>query len=143
MFKKILLPIDLEHTEVADKAIQLALEEAERSDAKLYVMTVAPGFGMPLVASFFDDNTVKKAIKEIARHLDNFVKQNIPQKFHAKSIVTEGNPPEQILKQAKVHDIDLIVITSHDSEMEQMLLGSCSAKVVRHSECSVLVVKNT
>ena len=62
MFKKILLPIDLEHTEVAGKAIKLALEEAERSDSRLYVMTVAPGFGMPLVASFFDDNTVKKAI---------------------------------------------------------------------------------
>ncbi len=143
MFKKILLPIDLEHTEVAGKAIQLALEEAERSDAKIYVMTVAPGFGMPLVASFFDDNTVKKALKEIARHLDKFVHDNIPEKFHAKSIVTEGNPPEQILEQAKKHDIDLIVITSHDSEIEQMLLGSCSARVVRHSRCSVLVVKNT
>jgi len=143
MFKKILLPIDLEHTEVAGKAIKLALEEAERSDSKLYVMTVAPGFGMPLVASFFDDSTVKKAMKEIAKHLDRFVKETIPEKFHAKSIVTEGNPPEQILKQAKAHDIDLIVITSHDSEVEQMLLGSCSAKVVRHSLCSVLVVKNT
>ena len=143
MFKKILLPIDLEHAEVAGKAIKLALEEAERSDSKLYVMTVAPGFGMPLVASFFDDSTVKKAMKEIAKHLDRFVRDNIPEKFHTKSIVTEGNPPEQILSQAKEHNIDLIVITSHDSEMEQMLLGSCSAKVVRHSNCSVLVVKNT
>ncbi len=142
MFKKILLPIDLEHTEVASKAIKLALEEAERSDAKLYVMTVAPGFGMPLVASFFDEGTVKKAMKEIARHMDQFVREKIPQKLHAKSIVTEGNPPEQILKQAEKHDIDLIVITSHDSEMEQIFLGSCSARVVRHSHCSVLVVKN-
>lgn len=141
MFKKILFPIDLEHTEAADRSLKLALEEAKRSDAKLYVMTVAPGFGTPLVASFFDEETVKKALKVIAKHLNKFVKKNIPGSFHAKSIVTEGNPAVQILKQAKLYDIDLIVISSHDTEVEQMLLGSCSAKVVRHSKCSVLVVK--
>lgn len=142
MFKKILLPVDLEHTEVADKALKLAMEEARRSNAKLYVMTVAPGFGTPLVASFFDDDMVKKAMKEIARHLKTFVDANIPEEFHAKSIVTEGNPPEQILRQAKEHDIDLIIITGYDTELDKMLLGSCSARVVRHANCSVLVVKN-
>ncbi len=142
MFKKILIPVDLEHIDAAKKSLSLALEEAKRSDAKLYVMTVAPGFGMPLVASFFDDAVVKAALKEIAKHLKKYVEDNIPDGFHAKSIVTEGNPPEQILKQAKVHEIDLIVMASHDSEVEQILLGSCSAKVVRHSKCSVLVVKN-
>ncbi len=142
MFKKILLPIDLEHADVARKAISLATEEAKRSGSKLYVMTVAPGFGTPLVASFFDDATVKKAMKEVARHLKKFVANHIPGEFHAKSIVTEGNPPEQILKQAKEHNIDLIIISGYDTELDQMLLGSCSAKVVRHSNCSVLVVKN-
>lgn len=142
MFNKILFPVDLEHTEVVKKALKLALEETERSNAKLYVMTVAPGFGTPLVASFFDDETVKKAMKEVARHLNKFVEENIPEKFHAKSIATQGNPPEQILKQAKKNDIDLIVISSHDSELDQFLMGSCAARVVRHSKCSVLVVKH-
>ncbi len=141
MFKKILFPIDLEHTNVTDKALHLALEEAQRSDAKIYVMTVAPGFGTPLVASFFDDDTVDKAMKEVARRLRKYVAKNIPEKFHAKSIVTEGNPPEQILKQAKKHENDLIIISGYDTELDQMLLGSCSAKVVRHSKCTVLVVK--
>lgn len=141
MFKKILFPVDLEHIDKSGNSLKLALEEAERFDAKLYVMTVAPGFGMPLVASFFDDSTVKAALKEIARHLKKYVAENIPDNFHAKSIVAEGNPAEQILKQAKQHHIDLIVISSHDTEVEQMFLGSCSAKVVRHSKCSVLVVR--
>lgn len=142
MFKKILLPIDMEHTAVAANALTLAMEEAQRSGSKLYVMTVAPGFGTPLVASFFDDSTVKKAMKEVARHLKKYVEDNIPEKFHAKSIVTEGNPAEQILRQARDHDIDLIIISGYDTELDQMLLGSCSAKVVRHSKCSVLVVKS-
>ncbi len=141
MFKKILLPVDLEHSDAAARALRLALEEVERSNAELYVMTVAPGFGMPLVASFFDEDTVKKAMKVIAEHLKDYVKTHIPKAVKPKLIVAEGNPPEQILKQAKKNGIDLIVIPSHDSEMEQIFLGSVAAKVVRHSRCSVLVVK--
>ena len=141
MFKKILLPVDLEHTQSVRKALRLAIDEAERSDAKIDVMTVAPGFGMPLVASFFEDEKVKEALKEIARHLKKYVANNIPDNLKGNSIVTEGNPPEQILKQSKKLNTDLIVISSHDTEMEQILLGSCSAKVVRHADCSVLVVK--
>ncbi len=141
MFKKILLPVDLEHSDAAARALRLALEEVERSNAELYVMTVAPGFGMPLVASFFDEDTVKKAMKVIADHLKEYVKTHIPKAVKPKLIVAEGNPPEQILKQARKNGIDLIVIPSHDNEMEQIFLGSVAAKVVRHSRCSVLVVK--
>jgi len=141
MFKKILLPVDLEHSDAAKRALKLALEEIERSGAELYVMTVAPGFGMPLVASFFDQETVNKAMKVIAQHLKDYVKKHVPADIKPKLIVAEGNPPEQILKQAKKNRIDLIVIPSHDSEVEQIFLGSVAAKVVRHSRCSVLVVK--
>ena len=61
MYNNILFPVDLEHTKEAEKALKIAIEEAQRSKAKLTVMTVAPGFGMPIVASFFDEATVKNA----------------------------------------------------------------------------------
>ena len=54
MYKNILFPVDLEHTKEAEKSLKITVEEAQRSKAKITVMTVAPGFGMPLVASFFD-----------------------------------------------------------------------------------------
>jgi len=142
MFNKILIPVDLEHTDSAARAIKLALDEAEISNAQIYVMTVGPGFGMPLVASFFDEETVSKAMDEVSRHLRKFVAASIPEKFHPKTIVTQGNPAEQVLKQARINDIDLIVISSHDTEFEQVFLGSCSAKVVRHAKCTVFVVKD-
>ncbi len=143
MFKKILLPVDLEHSDAANKALDLALREVERSGAELYVMTVAPGFGMPLVASFFDEEIVSKAMKAIAQHLEDYVGKHVPEGIKPKLIVAEGKPPEQILEQAEKNGIDLIMIPSHDSEVEQLFLGSVSAKVVRHSRCSVLVVKPT
>jgi len=141
MHNKILFPVDMEHTVESQKALQIAIEEARRSKAELIVMTVAPGFGTPMVASFFDDLAVKKALKEIARHLKQYVSENIPDDVVTRAIVVEGNPAELILKQAQSDDIDLIVIASHNSQIENLLLGSCAAKVVRHSKCSVTVVK--
>jgi universal stress protein F len=56
-------------------------------------------------------------------------------------VVAEGNPAERILKQAQENNTDLIVIASHNSKIENLLLGSCASKVVRHSHCTVTVVK--
>lgn len=141
MYKRILFPIDLEHTKEAEKSLKIAVEEARRSKAKIYVMTVATGFGMPMVASFFDQETVSKALMEVASHLSLYIADNIPDDIESSAVVVEGNPAELILKQAKKDKVDLIVISSHNNQIENLLLGSCAAKVVRHSRCSVMVVK--
>jgi len=141
MYDNILFPVDLEHTVEAEKALKIAIEETRRSKAKLTVMTVAPGFGMPIVASYFEKGAVKSALKEIARHLKRYVDDNIPDDIETRAIVNEGNPAELILKQAQNDNVDLIVIASHNSQIENLLLGSCAAKVVRHAHCTVTVVK--
>jgi nucleotide-binding universal stress UspA family protein len=141
MHKNILFPVDMEHTAEAEKALKIAVEEAQRSKAKLTVITVAPGFGTPLVASFFDKKAVKNALKEIARHLKKYIDDNIPGDIETGAVVVEGNPAELILKQAIKDNIDLIVIAAHNSQIENLLLGSCAAKVARHSQCTVTVVK--
>jgi len=141
MYKHILLPVDMEHTAESASALAIALGEARRSNAKLTVMTVAPGFGMPIVASYFDENAVREALKEVARHLKKYIDDNIPEGIETSAVVAEGNPSELILKQAQEDNIDLIVIASHNSQIENLLLGSCAAKVVRHAHCTVTVVK--
>ncbi len=141
MYKRILFPIDLEHTKEAEKSLKIAIDEARRSNALISVMTVATGFGMPIVASFFDQDTFSKALREVALHLKKYISDNIPSDIETSAVVVEGNPAELILKQADKDKVDLIVISSHNSEIENLLLGSCAAKVVRHSKCSVMVVK--
>ena len=141
MYNKILFPVDLEHTKEAEKALKITIEEAQRSNAKITVMTVAPGFGMPIVASFFDEATVKNAMKEVARQLKSYISDNFPDDIEIKAVVVEGNPAELILKRAKKDNCDLIVIPSHNTQIDHLMLGSCAAKVVRHSKCSVTVVK--
>jgi len=141
MYKNILFPVDIEHFSESAKALSIAVDEAQRSKAKLTVMTVAPGFGSPLVASYFEKGAVKEALQEVARQLKQYVDDNVPQGVEVNAVVAEGNPAERILKQAQTDNIDLIVIASHNSQIENLLLGSCAAKVVRHSLCTVTVVK--
>jgi universal stress protein F len=141
MYNNILLPVDIEHPAESAKALSIAIDEAQRSKAKLTVMTVAPGFGSPMVASYFEKGAVKEALQEVARQLKQYVDDNIPDGVEVDAVVAEGNPAERILKQEQADNIDLIVIASHNSQIEHIVLGSCAAKVVRHSQCTVTVVK--
>ena len=141
MFKKILLPVDLQETLLASKAVKIAVEEAIKHFAEVYVMTVVPGFGMPLVASFFPDDAMQKASKEVAIELKRYIANTFPEELDIHPVIAEGNPPERILDQAKTLGVDLIIIPSHAKSVAQVLLGSCATKVVEQAECSVMVVK--
>jgi len=141
MFKKILMPIDLQETQLAVKAVKIAIDEARKHGAEVYVMTVMPGFGMPMVASFFPDNAMKKAMKEIGAELKRYIAANFPKDVTVHPLITEGNPAERILSQAKTIGADLIIIPSHAQSLSQVFLGSCAAKVVEHATCSVMIIK--
>ena len=141
MFKKILMPIDLQETHLAIKAVKIAIDEARKHGAEIYIMTVMPGFGMPMVASFFPDNAMKKAMKEIGAELKRYIAANFPKDITVHPLITEGNPAERILSQGKAIGADLIIIPSHAQSLSQVFLGSCAAKVVEHATCSVMVIK--
>ena len=123
------------------KAVKIAIDEARKHSAEIFVMTVMPGFGMPVVASFFPDNAMKKALKEIGVELKRYIAANIPKDITTHPIITEGNPAERILAQAKTLGADLIIIPSHAQSLSQVFLGSCAARVVEHATCSVMVIK--
>ena len=141
MIDTILLPIDLQETQLAEKAVAFTIEEARRHWAEVHVLTVIPGFGMPIVASYFPDATLKKAADEVARSLKAFVTDNLPDDVTVLSHVMQGNPAEKIVQQADRLSADLIVIPSHAKGLERTLLGSCASKVVDHARCSVMVIK--
>lgn len=141
MFKKILMPIDLQETHLAAKAVKIAIDEARKHDADINVMTVMPGFGMPLVASFFPDDTMQQAKKEIGAELKKYLAANFPKDIRVRPVIGEGDPAEMILAEAKAIGADLIIIPSHAQSLGQVFLGSCAAKVVEHARSSVMVIK--
>ena len=142
MFKKILMPIDLQATKLAEKAVKIATDEARKHGADLHILTVIPGFGMPMVASFFPEGVMEEAVKQVGKELKKFVADTFPEDLKTIPLIAEGNPAEQVIQQANKLGVDLIIIPSHAKTTSQTLLGSCSAKVVEHAKCSVMVIKS-
>lgn len=61
----------------------------------------------------------------------------------AETLIDSGNPAERICATAAEHNIDLIVIGSHErGAFARFVHGSVSEEVVRKAPCSVLVAKS-
>ena len=69
------------------------------------------------------------------------VAARVPSGMHVQHIVRQGTVYEMVLLTAKEIDADLIIIASHRPELKDYLLGPNAARVVRHANCSVLVVR--
>jgi nucleotide-binding universal stress UspA family protein len=141
MFSKILLPVDLEATGLAAKAVATAVEQARMSDGELHVITVIPGFGLPIVASFFPEDAMEDAVQSVNRELQAFVADNIPGDVEVRLEVVEGHPAEAILGYAAQIGADLVVVPSHTRSLTKRVLGSCAANLVQHAGCPVLVIR--
>jgi nucleotide-binding universal stress UspA family protein len=65
----------------------------------------------------------------------------VPDAVPTQRIVAEGKIYREILNAAKSIQADLIVMGSHHPELKDYLLGPNAAKVMRHADCSVMVVR--
>ncbi len=143
MFKKVLVPVDLDEPEFADKALQLALREARDNGAELHLMTVMPGYSSPLVAAYFSESDRKALVNELAAKLKAYARARLPQALDPHLKVYEGTPADCILKRIEQAGIDLVIMPAHHrSKVDEFLMGSTSARVVDRARCSVLVLRD-
>jgi len=56
-------------------------------------------------------------------------------------LVVVGYPAQALLDYAEEHQVDCIVIASHRPGLQDFFLGSTAARVVRHAQCSVHVLR--
>ncbi len=142
MYKNILLAVDLNDEKSWKRAVPDAVELVRASSGKLNIMTVIPDFGMSIVGQFFRKDYEKDVAEKVLAALKNFVKSNIPDDIQVRHAVGEGNVYEAILDMAKEMSADLIVVSSGRDDLKDFLLGPNAARIVRHADCSVLVVRN-
>ena len=58
------------------------------------------------------------------------------------AVTTQGNPAQEILRQAQDFEADLVILGTHGrSALERFFLGSVAQKTVRNAPCPVLTVK--
>ncbi len=143
MFDRILYPTDC--SDVAGKAVRYIeqLKEAGAKEVtivhvidKKYLYETAHDVAIDFEAI---ENGHRKTVTE---QCGQAVSQLKAKGMEVKLRIEKGIPFQEILRVAKEENASLIVIGSHGkSNVEEMLLGSVSEAVVRHSTQPVLVVK--
>ena len=141
MYKNILIPIDLKHESSWQRALPIALVEARHSGAQLHVVTVIPAVDMLLTAVHLPKDFNRKQREQASHQLAELVKKEVPDDISVRQTVKEGSVYREILHEADDVNADLIVMASHRPELKDYLLGLNAARIVRHADCSVLVVR--
>lgn len=143
MYKRILVPVDMaEHSFVTQ-----VVKEAQAilaSDGKLLLLTAVPGYQMPLVGSFFPQGSFDRMVDDIYQQLEKYASKELklnPDQFEL--FVKEGSPSQVILDTAQDENADIIVMASHkQSNVERVVVGNITSKVVGRSDRPVMVVKS-
>lgn len=145
MIKSVLCAVDISDNEDDTEVLTTAARLAAMDGAQLDVVTVLPDFGLSLVGSFFEASHHEKAMVEAKLRMKSLVEKAIGAEANAKvrHIVATGSAYQEILKLAENAGTDLIVIGAHAPGLQDYLLGPNAARVVRHSTCSVYVVRET
>ena len=142
MYKNILLTVDLNDESSWKKALPAAVEYCQAFGSTLRVATVIPDFGLGAVGVHFPGDFAEKAVAKAKEDLQAFVGERVPSDVETRCSVGYGTVYEEILKIAKETGCDMIVIASNRPELKDYLLGPNAARVVRHADCSVLVVRD-
>lgn len=142
MTQHILCAVDLAHLETAGALLNRAAELAGFYGATLSVVTVVPDYGMTIVGSFFEEGTMRAAVKAADEKLHELVRETLPDFGKVQHIVEVGTAYEQVLHAISVAQADLVVIGAHKPDLADRLQGPNSSRVARRAPCSVLVVRD-
>jgi nucleotide-binding universal stress UspA family protein len=140
MYKRIILAVDLAEPTPAPKGLTQAVELAnvDGGDLRLVnVQPVIPATFMEYVPVDFDVDQAKRAKDS----LDTILRSVVLPAERKSAATRAGGIYHELLQEASEWGADLIVIGSHRPVMSDYLLGSNAKTIVRHAQCSVLVVR--
>lgn len=130
------MPVDLAHLDKAAVMIEMARKLAFE-DAKIILTNIVEEMPPHFVPELPDDY-IKKS-KSTA--LGEMQKIAASAQIDIDIDVRVGHPAKAILAVADNNNADAIVIASHRPGLQDYLLGSTAARVVRHAKCTVVVIR--
>jgi nucleotide-binding universal stress UspA family protein len=140
MYKRIILAVDLAESTSTPKGLTEAVELAKVSSGELKlvnVQPVIPATFMEYVPVDFDVEQAKRAKESLDAILAGI---DLPTERKSDA-ARAGGIYHELLQEASDWGADLIVVGSHRPVMSDYLLGSNAKTIVRHAQCSVLVVR--
>ena len=135
MYSNILIPVafgeDRDHAQAIAVAQHLAAEGTRMT--LLHVMEQLPIYAAEYVPQDLITGSRSRTgarLQVMAAELPN-----------TTAVVIDGPTGRSITDYAKDHDVDLIVMPSHEPALSDILLGSTAAWVTRHAHCAVHVIR--
>ena len=140
MFNNILAAVDVDDNEKADKILRAAADIANIYAARLHVLSVI-GSVQAVISQHLPEGYEKMAMKRTEQDLETLAAGVDLNQGKVTSSARFGDIYREILAQAEKSTVDLIIIGSNKPQATDFLLGTNAARVVRHSSCSVFVVR--
>jgi nucleotide-binding universal stress UspA family protein len=140
MFKKILVPIDTTQPAIAEPGVQFAAQLAALSNAAVRLIYVLPPVPAHLRELVPETAAAAREEADRATLLDMAKKANVPMDYFSIAL-RAGAVAEEVLAEAEYWGAHLIVIGAHNPSARTFLLGSNAEKILRHANCSVMVVR--
>jgi nucleotide-binding universal stress UspA family protein len=137
MFRNILVAVD--GSAHGARALEEAIDLARSQGGHLTLITVATRpmiWPAPLQAAVTDAE-----LEETAQALIDEAAAKVPDDVSAATVVHVGRPADEIVRRAREHDHDLIVMGARGrGAATSLLLGSVSHGVLNQSPLAVLIV---
>ncbi len=140
MYKKILVAVDPAETDFAKPALAKAVQLSKDHGAVLRLVSVMP-FVQGYVSEFLPPDFDEKALGDTRARLEGIARDLGLPGDKVSCEVRSGGVYHEVLEAATAFQADLIVISSHHPGLATYLIGSNAANIVRHADCSVLVVR--
>lgn len=141
--KRILLPTDFSTN--SDAATKYACELATSFDAELHLLHAIdlPPAYWPELGTGLDFSTSIGVFKaEAEKSMTKVLDSQWSARRKLVQTILEGSPKVEIIRYAREHDIDLIVISTHGrTGLAHVLMGSVAENVVRTAPCPVLTIR--
>jgi len=140
--KRILLATDF--STQARHALDYACELSQRLQAPLLIVSAfqIPMYPLPEGAFVAGGPAIAEIVDRVSRDLT--AEQKLAVERGAKDVetlVVEGAPAVEVVRVAKEHEADLIVIGSHGrGGFSRAILGSVADRVMRTAHCPVMIV---
>ena len=139
-FERILVPTDF--SETAGRALEYGRDLAKVFGAALHVLNVIPDPMTQPWAGEASGIVIPDLLKTWQAEAERRLSELKPAEVPAERATRVGHAFVEIVRYAKEHDIDLIVMGTHGrGAVAHMLLGSVAEKVVRKAPCPVLTVR--
>lgn len=146
MLSHVLVPLD--GSELAAEALEPAKQILRPGGSMTLVMAIEIpqnwNFGGAPIIVFDESQKIAEQLKHEARaYLAKIAAQLVNEGLIVQTLVTSGDAAVVILENARAHQVDAIVMSTHGrSGFRRWLYGSVTGKVLSAASCPVYVIPN-